>query len=67
LSIGESPMGSGLGSGAVQDDATGRKALKVGHYAVSRLPYGTLDGSILCGNVLDATTVAEGSSLPSRA
>jgi hypothetical protein len=51
----------------VQDGAIGRKALKVGHYAVSQLPYGTLDGSILCGNVLDVTSVAEGSSSPSRA
>ena len=35
--------GGGSGSGAVQDDAMGRKVLKVGHHAVSRLPYGRLD------------------------
>jgi len=50
------------------DGAMGRKVLKVGHHAVSRLPYGTLNGSThWYGNVPDAASVAEGSSLPSRA
>jgi hypothetical protein len=37
--------GGGAGSGAVQDDAMGRKVLKVDHHAVSQLPHGTLNGS----------------------
>lgn len=65
--MGESPMGSGSGSGAVQDGAMCRKALKVAQHAVRRLPYGTLDWLHTVWERPDAAEVAEGSSLPSRA
>ena len=38
----------------MQDDAMGRKVLKVGHHAVSQLPNGNSMAPVTDGNVPDA-------------